>query len=215
MNKPIEVLVIDDHAIVRQGLSQLLLSTPGFSVVREAANTLETKAALKQSLPDVIILDMSLGKESGLDLLRSIRADGITVPVVVLSMYDEALYAERVLHAGGQAYLMKQTAFESIASTIKKVVAGAIVVSPEMQSLLLTRMIQGKAGAAPIDALTDREIEVLQLIRQGLSSAEIAESLNRSIKTIEAHRASLRQKLGLRTSQDLIRYALQWQPDQV
>ena len=215
MTEPTRVLLVDDHPIIRQGLAQLFSLDPRYAPVQQAGNLADAKRALQESPPDVMVLDLSLGKESGLDLLRALRAEGSTLPVVVLSMYDESVYAERVLHAGAQAYLMKQTAAEQVVDAVQRVLRGEIVVSAAVQTQLLSRFGRSKATADPVSTLSDREIEVLQLMGRGLSTGEIADSLKRSVKTIETHRGALKTKLGLRSGLELVRFAAQWQPDRV
>ncbi len=214
MTQAIRVLVVDDHPIIRQGLSQLFSLDQAFAAVTQAGSIAEARTALRETAPDVMVLDLSLGKESGLDLLRMLRTEGNSLPVVVLSMYDESVYAERALHAGAQAYLMKQSAAEHVVSAVHSVLRGEIVVSAAIQSQLISRMVRGKAAVGQLESLSDREMQVLQLLGQGLSTSAIAIALNRSAKTIETHRAALKSKLGLRSGLELLRYAARWKPDQ-
>ena len=214
MTQAIRVLLVDDHPIIRQGLAQLFSLDTQFACVRQAGTTAEVKACLGSGyVPDVMVLDLSLGKESGLDLLRSLRADGFESPVVVLSMYDESAYAERALQAGAQAYLMKQSAAESVVEAVHRVLRGEIVLSANMQTQMLSRMVGRRRVGDSKESLSDREIQVLQLIGSGLSTSEIASSLRRSVKTIESHRAAIKSKLGLRSGLELIRYAANMRPD--
>lgn len=212
----IRVLAVDDHPIVREGLAKLFALDPRFAPLRHAASAAEIKALLQSEPPDVLILDLSLGQESGLDVLRSLRAQGWQFPVVVLSMHDEAIYAERVLQAGAQAYLMKQTAADYVVRVVHQVLSGEIVVSQSMQSRLLARLSRsGVSQEQGLYSLSNREVEVLRLMGQGLSTAQIAARLQRSVKTIETHRAALKKKLGLRTGLDLVHYAARWQSDAI
>lgn len=208
------VLLVDDHPIIRQGLAQLFALDGQFSAVLQAGTVAEAKAQLRgKPAPDVMVLDLALGKESGLDLLRSLRSEGFSLPVVVLSMYDESAYAERALQAGAQAYLMKQSAAEHVVQAVHRVMRGEIVLSPSMQTQMLGRIAGRKRGVDRIESLSDREIQVLQMIGNGLSTSEIAQALRRSVKTIESHRSALKTKLGLRSGLDLVRYAASWRPD--
>ncbi len=214
MTQAIRVLLVDDHPIIRQGLAQLFSLDTQFTCVRQAGTTAEVKACFSSGyMPDVMVLDLALGKESGLDLLRSLRADGFASPVVVLSMYDESAYAERALQAGAQAYLMKQSAAENVVEAVHRVLRGEIVLSANMQTQMLSRMVGRKRVGDSKESLSDREIQVLQLIGDGLSTGEIAATLRRSVKTIESHRAAIKSKLGLRSGLELIRYAANMRPD--
>ena len=214
MTQAIRVLLVDDHPIIRQGLSQLFSLDARFTCVRQAGSIAEVKACLGGGYaPDVMVLDLALGKESGLDLLRGLRADGFESPVVVLSMYDEAAYAERALQAGAQAYLMKQSAAENVVEAVHRVLRGEIVLSAAMQTQMLSRMVGRRRSTDAKDSLSDREIQVLQLLGNGLSTSEIAATLRRSVKTIESHRAAIKTKLGLRSGLELIRYAANMRPD--
>jgi two-component system, NarL family, response regulator FusR len=214
MTAAVRVLLVDDHPIIRQGLAQLFSLDPNFAPPQQAGTSNEARALLSGSNPpDVMVLDLALGKESGLDLLRDLRNDGLTLPVVVLSMYDENAYAERALQAGAQAYLMKQSAAEFVVEAVNRVLHGEIVLSPSMQTLMLSRMVGRKRENEQAEPLSEKEIQVLQLISNGLSTSDIAERLSRSVKTIESHRSSIKVKLGLRSGLELVRYAARLRPD--
>lgn len=214
MSSATRVLLVDDHPLIRQGLSQLFSLDPGFAPALQAGTIAEAKAQVHgANPPDVMVLDLALGKESGLDFLRNLRAEGFNLPVVVLSMYDESAYAERALQAGAQAYLMKQSAAEHVVQAVQRVMRGEIVLSPAMQTQMLSRITGRKRGVDRIETLSDREIQVLELMGKGMSTSEISQTLRRSVKTIESHRSSLKIKLGLRTGLELVRYAANWRPD--
>jgi DNA-binding NarL/FixJ family response regulator len=206
------LLIIDDHPIVRQGLVQFLSSLPDFSAVREASNGSEALREFRTVRPDAVILDLTLGSESGLDVLKEMLKLDATVPVMILTMHDESLHAERALIAGARGYVMKHEATEVVVSAVRRLLAGELVFNRNLQDKLLLNFSR-RSGARPVgglSALTDRETEILRLIGMGLSTTQIADRLSRSVKTVEAHRASIRAKLGLESSFELVRYAMWW-----
>lgn len=207
------VLIVDDHPIVRHGLAQLLLGRPD---IRSCGETCSVTGALEEcerQPPHAIVLDLSLGEESGLDLLRTLRARGDATPALVLSMFDETVHAERVLRSGAQGFMMKASPPDRIAEAVVRVARGERVLSESMQARLAVADA-GAAASAPapkgVGALTDREIEVLRLIGDGHTPAQIASLQFRSVKTIESHRESIKRKLGLRSATELVRYAALW-----
>ncbi len=202
------VLVVDDHPIMRLGLRQLLLAAPVIASCSEAGNVADALALVQRERPDAIVVDLSLGKESGLDLIARLRARDDTTPILVLSMFDEALYAQRVLRAGAQGYLMKEASTDHLIEAVQRIVRGDTVVSAAMNA----RFNDAAPAGAPsgLDALTPRELIVLRLIGQGQSPASIARVQSRSTKTIEAHRESIKRKLGLQTASELTRFAALW-----
>jgi len=208
------VLIVDDHPIIRQGLAALLGGVGNFGPIDLASSGADALAMFRRDRPDVVLLDLSLGGESGLDVLRRLHALDETVPVLVMSMHDETLHAERALRAGARGYVMKHEATEVVIEALRRVLRGEIVLSPKMQTALISRMsLQTERKRVGVDALSDREMEVLRLIGHGVSSNEIAEQLSRSVKTVEAHRASIRTKLRLASNLDLIRFATLWIED--
>lgn len=210
------VLIVDDHPIIRQGMAALLSGVTGFAPIDQAASGDEALALARRARPDVVLLDLSLGPESGLDVLRRLHALDRSIPVLVISMHDEALHSERALRAGAVGYVMKHEATEAVIDAIRRVLRGEVALSPRMQTALIARMTtQSERRRSGVDALSDREMEVLRLIGLGVSSNDIANQLCRSVKTIEAHRASIRNKLGLTSNLDLIRFATLWIEDPV
>jgi DNA-binding NarL/FixJ family response regulator len=207
------VLIVDDHPILRHGIAQLVGREPDFDPCAEAGTIDEALALLAAQPIDVAIVDLSLEDESGMELIRKARARCPGLQCLVLSMHDERLHAERALRAGARGYLMKQEATRKIVAALRQVRAGHIYLSEAVASEILGRL----AGGAPAEpdggpenalgGLSDREMEVLRLIGRGLKTGEIARSLNRSVHTIETHRASIKRKLGLRTAGDLSRAA--------
>ncbi len=208
------VLIVDDHPILRHGIAQLVSREADFETCSEAGTVEEALAVLADQPADVAIVDLSLEDQSGLELIRRTRASHPALQCLVLSMHDERLHAERALRAGARGYLMKQEATRKIVAALRQVRAGRIYLSDAVSSDILGRLAGGMpapqtrdADEAAVGGLSDREMEVLRLIGRGMKTGEIARSLNRSVHTVEAHRANIKRKLGLRTAGDLSRAA--------
>ena len=206
------VLIVDDHPIVRHGLKQMIDAEPDLVVCGEAQSDREARTALRELEPDVMIVDVSLAQGDGMDLVREVHAQRPALPMLVLSMHDETIYAERLLAAGASGYIMKEAAYDQLLVALRKVLGGGVYMSAAMSAVLGGK---GEAGAAapvsdPIARLSNRELQVLSLIGRGLSSRQAAESLNVSVKTVESHRQSLKRKLNLATNAQLLQYSLQW-----
>jgi DNA-binding NarL/FixJ family response regulator len=210
------VLIVDDHPIVRQGISQLINREADFEVCCEAGDAEQALQALKCcddcSPLDIAIIDMSLPGVSGIELIKAIHADYPGMPVLVMSMHDESLYAERALRAGARGYIMKQEATEKVITALRHIMHGEIYVSDKMRSIILQRIVASppETPSSPVSCLSDKELEVLRLIGKGLRTSDISVELSRSVKTIEAHRANIKEKLKLSNSTELIRFAVQW-----
>lgn len=203
-----QVLIVDDHPILRHGIAQLITREADFAVCGEAGTYEEALLLLAELDVDLMLIDLSLEGQSGLDLIRAVRERKPRVRCLVLSMHDERLHAERALRAGARGYLMKQEATRKIVTALRQVRDGRIYLSESIASDLLERMASGAVPAVDdIHGLSDRELEVLQLIGQGLKTGEIANALHRSVHTIEAHRASIKRKLSLKTSGELAKAA--------
>jgi len=208
---PARVLIVEDHPIVRLGVRQMIAAEPGLAICGEASSgraALELATSLK---PELAVVDLSLEHGSGLELIRSLREAASDTRVLVLSMHDEVLFAERALRAGARGYIMKQEAIDGLVHAMREVLAGRLYVSKRMSQHLLERL--GKD--APVTAgrlgnLTDRELEVFELIGRGLSTAAIADRLQVSVKTIETYRSNIKTKLDLKDATDLIRFATTW-----
>ncbi len=212
---PARIMVVDDHPIVRQGLTQLIKDEPDLDIVGAAASHAEALEMMEAHEPDLAILDLSLGKESGLDLLKIMRTRRPSMRVLVLSMHDEAYYADRVLRAGAIGYIMKQEPAENVITAIRQALEGKVYLSEAIASSMLTRLVGRKeTGVSPIDLLSDRELQVLQLIGKGRGTRQIAEQLHLSIKTVENYREHIKSKLNLRTGPELVRYAVRWEIEQ-
>jgi DNA-binding NarL/FixJ family response regulator len=209
------VFLVDDHPIVRQGLAQLLNSEADLTVCGQGEDAYGSLRAIKTASPDLILLDVSLKDSDGLELLKELKVQHPGLPVLILSMHDESLYTERALRAGARGYIMKHEAPATLLSAIRKVLAGEVYVSEKMAATLLHRMVGGKkpGDALPMDRLTDRELEIFRMIGAGQTVKEIADKLFLSVKTVEAHREHLKQKLNLKSSAELLRYAIQNSPD--
>lgn len=206
------VMLVDDHPMMRHGMAMLINLEPDLEVYAEVGDGEEALAILKNNAPiDIVLLDVTLKTVSGFEVIKNIHAHHPNLPVLFISMHDETVYAERALRAGARGYVMKQEPGEVVVSAIREVLKGNVYLSANMQHKLLNRMAGGNAGPAQlIDSLTPSEFEVLNLIGQGHSSQDIARLLHRSIKTIETHRFNIRNKLKLKDSAELIRYAAQW-----
>jgi two-component system, NarL family, response regulator NreC len=211
---PSRVLLVDDHPILRHGIAQLIGRDPELAVCGEAGSVDEALALLSELQVDIMVVDLSLENRSGLELIKASKASHPHVRSLVLSMHDERLHAERALRAGARGYVMKQEATRKIVTALRSVRAGNIYLSDAIATELLERLASpvsasadAAAAATPLTGLSDRELEVLRLIARGLKTGEIATALHRSAHTIETHRASIKRKLGLRTSGELSKAA--------
>jgi DNA-binding NarL/FixJ family response regulator len=206
------VLIVDDHPIVRQGLRRMIEPEPDLVVCGEVQTEREARAAIRALAPDVVIVDISLAQGDGLELVRDVHAQRPDLPMLVLSMHDELIYAERLLAAGASGYIMKQAASDQLLIALRKVLVGETYLSESLAGNLGRNDGPGGGGlgADPIDRLSNRELQVLSLIGRGLSSREAAEALGLSVKTVETHRQSLKRKLNLATNAQLLQYAINW-----
>lgn len=207
-----QVYLVDDHPIVRQGLIKLIEQEDGLEVCGEAGSVSEALEALKTLGPDVILVDISLEDSNGLELIKLVDDLGMQIPMLVLSMHDEALYAEHALRAGASGYVMKQAASNTLIQAIEKVLEGEIYVSKTMSNQMLKMAFRssGEDTRTGTETLSLRELEVFELIGRGNSTREIAEQLNLSIKTIETYRAHIKDKLQLRSGTELMQRAIHW-----
>ncbi len=205
------VLLVDDHPIVRQGLSQLVNQQSDLQVHTQAANAKEALEAMEKGSPDIAIVDIALEDRSGVELIKELHSRDPNLPILALSMHDESLYAERALRAGAKGYIMKQEATEQVMTAIRKVLDGEIYLSAKMAAHLanLSSKTSPSQPAAGLQRLTDRELEIFGMIGQGLGTREVANKLQLSIKTIEAHREHIKEKLKLRSGTELMRLAVQ------
>jgi len=208
------VVIVDDHPIMRMGLSQLLQSSGTVEVCGEAGSVGEA-IQLMQTIPpvDLFVIDISLPDRSGLELIRDLKIMDPGIRSLVVSSHDERVYAERVLRAGGRGYIMKDRAPEQLIAAVEQVLAGGIFLSPAMTSRMM-ETLSGAKAATPIAGLTDRELEVFRAIGEGKSSREISGALGISIRTIDAHRTHIKEKLGLRDAAELSYEAIRWRESQ-
>ena len=207
-----KILIVDDHPIFRMGMKELLNQEDDLTVSGVAEDFASARRSLSEDLPDLAIIDISLAEENGLDLVKEISLNYSGLPVLVLSLHDESVWAERAIRAGARGYVMKKEASESVISAIRNIFAGKIHVSPDMMAHLLDKF-QGNPdaqGAPTVDILTDRELEVFRLIGSGLSTREIADRMKLGIKTIGTYRDRIKQKLCIKSAAELTRHAVLW-----
>lgn len=209
--KRYRVLIVDDHPIVRRGLADLIAREPDLEVCGEASDAAEALSQLDTARPDVAVIDMSLRGGHGLELIGQIKAKDERVKMLVSSMHDELLFAERSLRAGAMGYIPKQEPTENLIEAIREVVRGGVYLTPRMSNRLLHHVVGGKPlDENPITGLSNRELEVFEMIGQGLTTQQIAQRLHLSAKTVETHREKIKGKLNLKNSSELSRRAVQW-----
>jgi DNA-binding NarL/FixJ family response regulator len=206
------ILVVDDHPIVRQGLALLINRETDLMVCAEAEDAHKAMQAIATAKPDILLVDISLNGPDGLDLLKDVRAHYPDLPVLILSMHDESIYAERALRAGAQGYIMKQEATEKVLVALRRILSREIYVSERIANRMLQRYIgnRGEGRPSSVADLTDRELEVFRLIGEGHSTRKIAEELHISVKTVESYQAHIKEKLSLRSARELVQHAIQW-----
>ncbi|MGA3267437.1 MAG: response regulator transcription factor [Verrucomicrobiota bacterium] len=205
------IFIVDDHPMMRHGLAQLIDSEPDLTVCAEADSAGQALDAVARQKFDLVLLDISLPDKNGLELIKDLQVLKPGLPVLVVSMHDELLYAERVLRAGGRGYIMKQEGGRKFLQAIRQVLDGQVYVSDKMSARILEN-ISGRRRdlASPVQRLSDREFEVFQLIGQGKGTRDIAQSLRLSVKTIAVHRVNIKRKLNLKTANDLVSHAIRW-----
>jgi DNA-binding NarL/FixJ family response regulator len=205
------VLIVDDHPLMRQGLAQLINQQPDLAICGEAEDAPQALRQTSELKPDVVIVDLSLKGLDGIELIKSLRLQYAQLPVLVLSMHDEALYAERALKAGAWGYIMKQEATNQVLSALRRVLAGEIHVSQSVSSKIVQGMVgSGISKRSPLERLSDRELEVFCKIGRGAATKQIAAELHLSVKTIETHCAHIKEKLRLQSQRELVQHAIRW-----
>jgi len=215
-NKPeqakAKVFLVDDHPLVREWLSQLIQREDDLAVCGEAEDTQEALHKIEETKPDIVVADISLKNTHGLELVKDLQARLPSLPVLVLSMHDESLYAERVLRAGAKGYITKQEATKKILQAVRQVLSGQIYISEKMASRMVHKMVLGRTEnqKSAIERLTDRELEVFQLIGRGQGTRRIATDLHLGVKTVESYRARIKEKLKLEDGTQLLQHAIQW-----
>ena len=212
METKIKVLLVDDHPLVREGLVNLINQQANLEVCGEAGNEVQALEVINQTRPDVAVVDISLETGSGIELLKNIKVYHPAVKCLVLSMHDEGLYAERALHAGARGYIMKREAAKKVIAGIQAVYAGQLYVSEKIAAVMAEKFVGGKssANASPIEALSDRELQVFELLGQGQSTRQISENLHVGFKTVQAYHARIKEKLQLANASELMRAAIRW-----
>jgi len=208
----LRILIVDDHPIVRQGLARLLKSESDLAVCGHAEDAYGAMKAVRTLKPDMVIVDISLGETSGIDLIKDIKANEPEIPMLVLSMHDEMLYAERALRAGAKGYIMKHEGTQKLIAAIRAVLKGQLYISDKMASRVLSKLVSGarEEGTSPVDRLSDRELEVFRLIGEGCRTRQISEQLHLSVKTVETYRSHIKEKLNLSDATELLQQAIQW-----
>ena len=204
------ILIVDDHPLVRAGFAQLIGDTPDLAVCGEAGDMASALQLLDTNTPDLAIIDLSLAGGSGLDLIEHIKARNSEILMLVASMHDESLYAERVLAAGARGYINKQEAQEKIIQAIRQVLKGKVYLSEHMTERILNNMVSRTDDKQGIGALSNRELQVFEMIGQGIAPGKMAKQLNLSIKTIETHQAHIKKKLGVSSAHKLTHRAIRW-----
>lgn len=207
-----KVFLVDDHAVVRNGLAELLNQATDLEVCGEAATAEEALEKIEAGVPDIAVVDLTLGDMSGLELLKHLKSRHPMLPVLVLSMHDESFYAERCLRAGARGYIMKNEAIEQVEIALRQILDGKVYLSQRMSDQFLLAVARGDAAkiGSPVNQLSDRELEVFECIGRGLGASEIARKLHLSVKTIESYQAKLKEKLHLKDSSQLFQHALHW-----
>jgi DNA-binding NarL/FixJ family response regulator len=210
--KKYRVLLVDDHPIVRQGLALLIDREGDLSVCGEAEGSHAAYHAIETLHPDIVVLDISLSGPDGLDVLKEIRMKSAELPVLILSMHDESIYAERAMRAGANGYIMKQEATEKVLIAIRRILQGDVYLSDRLTRTMLQQFVRGTAPtkSSPLVNLTDRELEVFRLIGEGHGTRRIADELHLSVKTIESYQAHIKEKLALRNARELVQHAIEW-----
>jgi DNA-binding NarL/FixJ family response regulator len=206
-----QIFIVDDHPVFREGLVVLVKRESELAVCGEADTAAAALTEIKRLQPDLVLADIGLPGKSGMELIKDLQAVCPEIPILVISMHDESLYAERVLRAGGRGYIMKQEGPEKILQAIRQILAGQLYLSPKMSTRVLDS-ISGRSerNRPAVARLTDRELEILQLLGQGKDSHAIAAQLNLSVKTVDAHRGNIKEKLSLESGTELIWFAARW-----
>jgi DNA-binding NarL/FixJ family response regulator len=211
------VLLVEDHALVRQGLTQLLNQQADLSVCGESDRGEGVLKLIDSLRPDAVVVDLTLGDMSGVDLIKEISTKHAGLPILVLSMHQDSLYAERALRAGARGYVMKEEASETVVAALRKILGGEIHLGERAKARLLHKLVKSPLGqvdrTSMLERLSDRELEVFRLLGQGYSTRRIAERFNRSIKTVEIYRANIKHKLDLKDAAELIHFAVQYAQD--
>jgi DNA-binding NarL/FixJ family response regulator len=206
------ILIVDDHPLFREGLRQMIERYPGLTVCGEAADAEEAMKMLAELQPDLVLVDISLGGTNGLDLIKLIKDQNDELPVLVVSMHDESLYAERSLRAGAMGYVMKHEPASTVHAAITKVLGGEIYLSEKMSASMLSKLMRGKSDQplSPLEKLSDRELEVFRMLGEGKGVRQIAGELNLNSRTINSFRRRIKEKLNLKSATEVMLHAIHW-----
>jgi DNA-binding NarL/FixJ family response regulator len=206
------LLIVDDHPLFREGLRQIIERDPDLNVCGEAANSAEALALIPRIHPDLVLVDISLGGSSGIDLIKAIKSQYDELPVLVVSMHEESLYAERALRAGAMGYIMKHEPGKTVKAAIHKVLGGEMYLSEKMSSTVISKFMRGQGDrpASPIELLSDRELEVFRMLGQGKGTRQIAHDLDITVATVNSFRNRIKEKLHLKTATEVMLHAIQW-----
>lgn len=212
MSAKTRIFIVDDHPLLRRGLAELINREPDMVFCGEAEDSPSAIKAISQLKPDLVIVDISLKGYNGIELIKNIKAFDSKIQVLVLSMHDESIYAMRVLKAGAKAYVMKQEVVDKVMEAVRRIRAGKVFVSERVASRMLDQVVVGgdPAPDSPVDLLSDRELEIVNMIGSGLPTREIAAKLHISIKTVESHRARIKEKLNLQNAIQLVQFCVRW-----
>ena len=208
-----KILIVDDHPLVRQGLRHIFDSQPDLIVCGEASNAKEALTAVKTLRPDLAVVDLSMPGRDGIDLTKQLWVENPKLPVLVLSMHDEAVYAERTLRAGARGYIMKSESPDTLLAGIRRILSGEVSVSNSIVTRMTQKMSRGNS-LSPMDVLSDRELEIFRLFGEGNPRSKVAADLDLSVKTVETHRANIYRKLSLHGADDLRRHAARFVLDE-
>jgi DNA-binding NarL/FixJ family response regulator len=212
MSAKTRIFIVDDHPLLRRGLAELINREPDMVFCGEAEDSPSAIKAISQIKPDLVIVDISLKGYNGIELIKNIKAFDSKIQILVLSMHDESIYAMRVLKAGAKAYVMKQEVVDKVMEAVRRIRAGKVFVSERVASRMLDQVVVGgdPAPDSPVDLLSDRELEIVNMIGSGLPTREIAAKLHISIKTVESHRARIKEKLNLQNAIQLVQFCVRW-----
>lgn len=206
------IYIVDDHAVFREGLALLINRTDDLEVCGESNELKGTVGKIRESTPDLVLLDISLKDVSGIELLKDLKKSRIDIPVLVLSMHDELIYADRAMRSGAKGYIMKQEPADRLLEAVRRVLEGKLYLSEKMTERMLAIQFEKKSrsGESPVEHLSNRELEVLELIGLGLSTHQIAKRVNLNVKTVGTYREKLKKKLNLKSGVELARFAIHW-----
>jgi DNA-binding NarL/FixJ family response regulator len=211
------IVIVDDHPLFREGLRELILREPGWHVCGEAGDATQAMRLVEETKPDLVIVDISLDRTNGIELIKNISEKDAELPMLVVSMHDESLYSERAIRAGAMGYVMKHEPPTTVKTAIHRVLAGEMYLSHKMATSLIAKLIHGDTDQpkeTPLDLLSERELEVFRLLGQGKGARQIAQELNLTVATINSFRARIKEKLNLKTSTELLLQAINWVKEQ-